>query len=136
MVTYDPTAASTYTTVDYKNTIDISNVTGEKYIVMFNNCGAWSGYQLWSKLQNLTLFKKDDWEFLSDTATTIDEILADSENLLNNKEKVDYMIYNCTGNFMAAAITSETFLMALNNSPYKTKIYANEHWNKFLAMVA
>lgn len=88
----------------------------------------------------LALFKADDWLTLSEkagiTATSIDDILTNSGTLLTNKEAVEFMIYNCTGDFMASAIKSETFLTALNNSPYKTKILANEHWAKFLSMVA
>jgi len=91
-------------------------------------------------LYNLALIKKDDWETLGDmvdiTATSIDDILTNSITLLSNKNAVEFMIYNCTGNFMTSAVQSSTFLTALNNSQYKTIIMANEHWAKFLSMVA
>ena len=68
-------------------------------------------------------------------ATTIDEILVNSEIILNNENAVNYMIKQCTGDFMAMAIQNSAFLTALNNSPYASLIYANEHWAKFLNMV-
>lgn len=86
------------------------------------------------------LTKYDNWQILAEkaniAATIINHILTESEKLLANEEAVNYMLHNCTGDFMASAILSETFLTALENSPYKTKIYANMHWAKFLNMVA
>lgn len=70
------------------------------------------------------------------SATDIATILASSSTLLSNKDAVDFMIAQCTGDFMASAIQNSTFMTALVSSPYKEKIYANEHWAKFLAMVA
>ena len=88
----------------------------------------------------MSLLKSDDWSTLASiagiTVSSIDDILTNSTTLLSNKNAVEYMIYNCTGDFMGSAIASETFLTALNNSQYKTIIMANEHWAKFLAMVA
>lgn len=86
------------------------------------------------------LFKGDDWQTLSEkagiTATSIDDVLTNAETLLANEEAVEFMIYNCTGEFMISAVASETFLTALNNSQYKTIIWANEHWAKFLNMIS
>ena len=86
------------------------------------------------------LVKNDDWKTLASkadiTASSIDDILINSETLLSNKDAVEFMIYQCTGDFMASAIQSNTFLTALNNSEFKTIILANKHWNKFLNMVA
>lgn len=91
-------------------------------------------------LYNLALLKQDDWQTLAEkariTASSIDDILTSSIKLLSNKKAVEFMIYNCTGDFMASAVLSQTFLTALNNSPYKTLIWSNEHWAKFLNMVA
>ena len=88
----------------------------------------------------MALFLADDWTTLASLAgveaTTIEELLLNSGLLLSNKKAVEYMMYNCTGDFMANAVVSETFLTALNNSQYKTLIMANEHWSKFLSMVA
>lgn len=86
------------------------------------------------------ILKKDSWAELASiagiNANSIDDIITNSTILLSNKEATEYMIYNCTGSFMISAIASDIFLTALNSSPYKTMVYANEHWNKFLAMVA
>lgn len=91
-------------------------------------------------LYNMALIKNDDWQTLANlagiTASSIDDILTKSATLLSKKSAVEFMIKQCTGSFMVSAIQSETFLTALNNSAYNTTIQANEHWNKFLAMVA
>ena len=96
-----------------------------------------SGYSIF---YTVFLLKADDWETLTEkaglTATSIEDILTNAETLLTNEEAVNYMLKNCTGDFMVSAIQNETFLTALENSPYKTKIYANTHWSKFLTMVA
>lgn len=111
----------------------------ESYYV---NCGLniGNGHSGTLKVFALALTKSDDWESLANlagvTASSIDDILTNSGTLLNNENAVKFMIYNCTGDFMVSAIQSSTFLTALNNSPYKTLIQANEHWNKFLNMVA
>ena len=57
------------------------------------------------------------------------------KDLLSNEKTVEFMIKQCTGDFMVSAIQNQTFLTALNNSPFKEKIMANEHWAKFLNMV-
>lgn len=89
---------------------------------------------------NIAMFKPDDWETLASkagiTATSIDDILTNSETLLANKNAVNFMVAQCTGDFMGSAMASEVFLTALNSSPYKSMVQANEHWAKFLAMVA
>lgn len=91
-------------------------------------------------IYEMFLTKADDWQTLANlagiTANSIDDILTNSTTLLSNEEAIKFMIKQCTGDFMASAIQSETFLTALNNSSYKTKIYANKHWSKFLTMVA
>ena len=88
----------------------------------------------------VALFKEDDWQTLANiaaiTANSVDDILINSNVLLSSKEAIEFMIKQCTGDFMASAVASETFLTALNNSQYKTKIMANEHWAKFLSLVA
>lgn len=118
---------------------DIDAVDRESYVVLYSECGATSSQQLITDCKYLALFKPDNCAELSNLieieATSINDILKNSVTLLSNKEAVEYMIYNCTGDFMANAVVSETFLMALNNSQYKTMIMANEHWSKFLSMV-
>lgn len=90
-------------------------------------------------LYSAALFKTDDLSqlssFISDTELTMEELLNRSNELLNNNKAVFYILRQCTGNFMGSAITSEIFMSELDNSPYKDRFYANEHWAKFLAMV-
>ena len=95
-------------------------------------------------LYNWALFKADDWQNLCEKAgvtapSTIAELIADSASIaaiLGSEDAVKFMIAQCTGDFMASAIQSDVFLTALNASPYKTLVQGNEHWAKFLAMVA
>lgn len=91
-------------------------------------------------MYHCAVFKADDYETLAEiadiSASSIGDILANSAKLLSKELAVEFMIKQCTGDFMAQAIQSETFLTELNNSVYKTKIQANEHWSKFLNMVA
>lgn len=109
--------------------------TGSGYI---KKC--WRNNHHTGNLAAIAMTKPDNWQELANilniNATSINDIITASDKLLNNKDSVLYMLYNCTGDFMAAAVQSETFLTALNNSLYKTKIYANEHWNKFLTMIS
>lgn len=118
---------------------DITNMIGLGYVTLFATSNTSSNKAI-AKIYVVVLTKIDDWQTLAEksgiTASSIDDILTNSTTLLSNKEAVNYMIYNCTGDFMARAVQSETFLTALNNSQYKTIIMANEHWAKFLNMVA
>ncbi len=90
-------------------------------------------------LYHLTLFKKDDWETLASkakiTATSISDVLTNSQKLLSNKSAVEFMIKRCTGDFMASALNNSNFLTNLESSEYKDVVYANEHWAKFLNML-
>lgn len=92
------------------------------------------------KLSELALFKADDWQTLASvsgiTASSMDALLAESSTILSNVNAVSCMVRKCTGDFMLSAIQNATFLSALENSPYANEVYANEHWAKFLAMVA
>ena len=125
-----------------KKEVNCSNFTlNDSYYFAFTNYNKLSTRaSFYSKIYYAFLYKSDDWQTLANlagiTANSIDDILTNSATLLANKEAVEFMIYNCTGEFMAKAVTSNTFLTALNNSEYKTKIYANKHWTKFLNMVA
>ena len=120
----------------YSNLYNTFSVDTENYIGIISDDSA---KQAFIQMTNFTLFKEDDWQTLASiagiTASSIDALLANSTNLLSNEDAVEFMIYNCTGTFMAKAIQSSTFLTALNNSSYNTTIQANEHWNKFLTMV-
>ena len=87
--------------------------------------------------------KNDEWQVLCSKAgvsgTSLDTLLTDSSaltSILNNRDAVSFMVARCTGIFMVRAINSSTFLTALNSSPYKAKVQENEHWAKFLTMLA
>lgn len=120
------------------STLDVSNITASAYIQV----GALSSnsYTARVNMYSCALLKPDNWQKLAEksgiTAISIDDILTNSSVLLANEQAVDFMIKQCTGDFMASAVASETFLTALNNSPYKTIIMANEHWAKFLAFAS
>lgn len=122
---------------------DTTNITGEYYLSQYSN-GDVSAFEYY--IYNSALFKKDDWQTLCSKAglnptdynneNTLCKDTTAISTILSNQSAVQYMIYNCTGSFMAYFVVRETCLTALNNSPYKTLIQANEHWNKFLNMVA
>ena len=118
---------------------DVSDINVPTYIQFSAQTNS-STYSTTSTMYHCFLVKNDNWQELANiagiTAGSIDDILTNSTTLLSSKEAVKFMIYNCTGDFMISAIQNETFLNALNNSAYKTIIQANEHWNKFLNMVA
>ena len=92
------------------------------------------------------LLKQDNWQELCTIAGLNSSDYTDEQALCENStaiatilasaEAVQFMIYQCTGSFMGRFIITPACLTALNNSPYYTKIQANEHWNKFLSMVA
>lgn len=110
---------------------------------LYAACGTFNGTLT---LYNFAILKEDNWqEWISkaglstDTYTTLDAVIDDSTaltTLMNNEVAVKYMILNCTGTVMASVIQRESALNILADSAYSTKIYANEHWAKFLAMVA
>lgn len=123
---------------NYNFLVDIpSAYQTSKYIGVMSDD---SGYLAYINMYNFAIFKADDWETLASlsdiTASSIDDILTNSETLLSSKEAVEFMLKQCTGDFMANAVVNQTFLTALKNSAYNTTIHANEHWNKFLSMVA
>ena len=114
------------------------NVTGSYTIgVGTGTCGdgsvnaSMNTYDVW-------LTKADNWQELASkaglTVSSISDLLTQSSTLLANKSAVEYMIYNCTGDFMTMAVSNSTFTTALDSSTYKNMIYGNEHWNKFLTM--
>jgi len=115
--------------------IDIPAETGFKYICV--GSGAYNALQLY--VYNVWLTKWDDWLSLASIAnikaSSISDVLANSDIIFKNKEAVEFMIHNCTGDFMVSAIQNDTFITALENSEYADIVYENEHWAKFLAMV-
>lgn len=78
----------------------------------------------------------DDISGLSAYGSTISEILANSYDLFLNTSALNYMVQNCTGDFLVAALNDTNFRNQMNNSANKTIIMANEHWAKFIALLA
>ena len=113
---------------------DISDINGTYYPVL------WTYNVSEVRCYSFALFKADDWSTLCKkaeiTASTITEAISKATAILSNASAVSFMVKNCTGDFMFRAIVDTSFRTALASSPYKNKVYANEHWAKFLAMVA
>ena len=73
------------------------------------------------------LFKADDWQTWISLANlsgfeTLEKVFANTSAinlLLANEEACKFMVAHCTGEVMASAITSATFMTALKNSAYK-----------------
>ena len=114
------------------------NTSDSKYISIHPSSGG-SGVTNY-----VALAKPDDIASLCQYAglssqTDPDILVSDTESiaaLFNHERALRYMVYSCTGDFMFAAIQSQVFLTALEASPYKELVYANEHWAKFLTMAA
>ena len=73
------------------------------------------------------------------TFATVDELIADTtaiSAILSNASAVKFMVKRCTGDFMASFVASSACRSLLESSPYKTIVQSNEHWAKFLGMVA
>lgn len=94
-------------------------------------------------LSILALFAPDNWQSICTLAgltppETMEELLSDSASLaalLASQAAVETMVQICTGDFMASAIASSTFLTALSGSAYESAVRGNEHWAKFLGYV-
>ena len=118
--------------------LDLSNINDNAYIsVLADAQTTRSGYTY-----NLFLTKADDITTLCTkagvSATSLETLLADTNSLsaiFNNEDAVEYMIYNCTGDFMAGVLNSETAVGLLAESPYLNKVVGNEHWAKFIMML-
>ncbi len=129
----------------YSNTYYPTTNRGEKRSDCLYIYHKYSGYSETEEyVYSLWVYQDDDWQtWLSkaglDAASygTLDSVMQDAAALgvlLASRQAVSYMIYQCTGSVMVSAIQSKAFLAALEGSPYKDKICANEHWNKFLTM--
>ena len=120
--------------------IDISDISGNHYLSFVHV----STNSVKTTVYAVALLKADDITTLCTKAgltapTDLATLIADSasiESILNSKDAVGFMTKQCTGDFMASFVESENCLTALDASPYKATIQANEHWAKFLAMVA
>lgn len=131
--------SSSVKTITYE---DISGVTRSSFVVLAcvgkDNAAGNTAY-----FYNIGILKADDTATLATALSlsnnTTDTILASSSDidiLLGSERAVKWMCALCTGDFMTKAIANSTFMTAYASSAYKTIINANEHWAKFLAMVA
>ena len=95
-------------------------------------------------ITHLFLVKPDDIASLCGCAglsvpADLTTLIGDTEALttiFSSKLAVDFMTKQCTGDFMLGVVKNATALGLLQASPYYTEVQANEHWTKFLAMVA
>ena len=91
---------------------------------------------------NIFLVKPDNYTKLLEISginnySSLEELISDTiaiTTILNNEKAVDFMLKQCTGDFMASFIANSNCLTALEDSPYKDLVYENEHWAKFLTM--
>lgn len=144
---YDFKHYTTTSNIDetYTKMANLKGIAGNRHLILWAQSSALSNQRLIDTCYNLASMKQDDWQMLCNKAgldanNYDDEVAlcADSDaitTILSNKNAVEYMIYNCTGSFMGRFVINDDCLTILNNSEYKTIIQANEHWNKFLAMV-
>lgn len=125
---------------------DISSAVQKNYYLCgYASATGWQHYTD-QEIYSMFLVKQDNWQELCTIAGLNSSDYASEETLcanstaitqiLSNANAVEYMIKQCTGTFMYYFVRSSTCLTALNNSTNKTKIHANEHWSKFLNMVA
>lgn len=114
------------------------------YLVIASLCYFWSQPTTASlSVSSLALYKADDWKTLCSKAgisapANLTALISNASSIaaiLNNESAVKFMVRKCTGDFMAAFVTSSACMSALASSPYKETVYANYHWSKFLAMV-
>lgn len=107
---------------------NISSYQGTYYPFMF----AWASQYIYT--YGLWLTKEDDISGLSEYGNTIATILSNSSQLLADKQAIEYMVENCTGDFMSEAIANTTFINALANCQYKYLILNNVEWKKYLPL--
>lgn len=117
------------------DTDTVIKISGSYYPILYQNYDSKSGnetiYAFW-------LFETDKWgelcQLMGVSASSVNDAISHASDILNNKTYVDYMLSNCTGEFMNFAVQDSSFMSVLSSSPYKDKIYANDIWSKFLAM--
>lgn len=108
------------------------------------NGGAYSNSVNQTTVYSVGMYGADDWGQLCNIAgvsapSTLAALLADAsacKKILASPEAVNYMCLNCNGEFLFKAMASSTFMAALAASEFNSAVYANEHWAKFLALVA
>lgn len=119
---------------------DLTDKNGIYYFALFSGSISSRGGEIY----HMALLKADNWQKWTEIGnitgfTDLNALVNDSSSmtaLMSNRTAVRYMVKQMTGDAMLAILNSEIAMSALNNSPYKSLVQANEHWAKFLAMVA
>lgn len=78
----------------------------------------------------------DDISGLSDYGSDIATILSNASDLFVDTTALNWMVLNCTGDFMISALANSNFVTAMNASPNKAILLANEHWARFIALLS
>lgn len=84
----------------------------------------------------MTFYKQDNISGLSAYGSTISEILNNASSLFDDTVALNWMVLNCTGDFMISALSNANFVNAMNTSANKSILVANEHWNRFIALLS
>lgn len=95
----------------------------------------------YSSDDNLSVFstgfvKIDDISGLSEYGNDIATILSNATDLFTDITTLNWMALNCTGDFMISALSNSNFINAMNSSPNKEILLANEHWARFIALLS
>ena len=80
--------------------------------------------------------KTDDISGLSDYGSDISTILNNAVSLFQDTTALNWMVLNCTGDFMVSALANSNFVNVMNASPNKAVLLANEHWARFIALLS
>ena len=96
-----------------------------------------------ANIYNIYLTKPDDWKKLCNLAgvtppSTLNELISDTtalNTIFNNERAVNFMLLQCTGDFMVSVLSNEIAVNRLKDSPYLNEIVANIHWAKFMMII-
>lgn len=133
----DPSGEKVYKYVDDTEVLD----SGYAYIMTNYSSNSFDRSEVY--VYNWFLTKPDNYTLWADkaelTATDLDTLVADEASmgvLMNSKEAIKYMVKQCTGTAMVAVLQSDVAKAALAASPYLNTVIGNEHWAKFIMMLA
>lgn len=104
------------------------------YCGVFLSNGSGTGEKLY--FYAIGFAKTDDISGLSDYGRDIATILSNATDLFTDTTALNWMCLNCTGDFMISALSNTNFVNAMNTSPNKSILVANEHWNRFIALLS
>ena len=100
------------------------------------SCSGSSPGSAQTRLYSIGFCKEDDISGLSNYGTTISQIISNATSLFNDSSAVSWMANNCSGDFMISALSNTNFVNAMNLSPNKIILTANEHWARFIALLS